>query len=169
MNSHSRNHFLVLNISPDICLNKLPLILQNRQVSIECITNDLTPNHFLKPLHTAISKLSKPKKSPLPHIRASHCWLSPIMSELLTFFAHIKNYAHKSVYPSRSISINKSPLHHVSLIAAQFYSQAIIPSESISMSLLTSWTPKSVPAGMKNSRSEGFWLAKHRTKTSPPW
>ena len=121
-----------------LCLHKLPLILQNRQVSIECITNDLTPYHFLKPLHTAISKLSKPKKSPLPHIRASHCWLSPIMSESLTFFANIKNYAHKSVYPSRSISINKSRLHPASLIAAQFYSQATIPSESISMSLLNS-------------------------------
>ena len=35
--------------------------------------------------------------------------------------------------------------------------------------IVNSLTPKSVPAGTKNSRSKGFWLAKHRTQTSPPW
>jgi hypothetical protein len=34
--------------------------------------------------------------------------------------------------------------------------------------LFNSLTAKSVPAGTKNSRSEGFLLAKHNTQTSPP-
>ena len=32
---------------------------------------------------------------------------------------------------------------------------------------LDSLTPKSVPAGTKNSRSEGFWLAKHKDTNIP--
>jgi len=36
--------------------------------------------------------------------------------------------------------------------------------------LVNSLTPKSVPAGTKNSHLEGFWLAKNtRTQTSSPW
>jgi len=33
--------------------------------------------------------------------------------------------------------------------------------------MFNSITPKSVPAGTKNSRSQGFWLAKHKDTNIP--